>query len=163
MKSYRDKIKEISELMKILEEEKKKGKSIVFTNGCFDLIHVGHIHYLSRAKEKGDILVVALNSDKSITSLKGTKRPLINQSDRLEIVASFEFVDYVVLFDEDTPGRIIKQVKPQILVKGGDYKIDDIVGKEFVEGEGGKVITIPPTEGRSTTNLINIILSKHGK
>ena len=163
MRSYKDKIKEISELTRILEGEKKKGRIVVFTNGCFDLVHVGHIHYLSKAKEKGDILVVALNSDKSVKKLKGTKRPLINEKDRLEIVASFGFVDYVVLFDEDTPRRIIKQVKPQILVKGGDYKIDEIVGREFVEKEGGEVTTIPPTEGRSTTDLINRIVSKHGK
>lgn len=163
MKNYKGKIKKISELTKILDGEKKKGKRVVFSNGCFDLIHVGHIHYLSKAKQKGDILVVALNSDRSVKRLKGVERPLINERDRLEIVASFGFVDYVVLFDEDTPYRVIAQIKPHFLVKGGDYKPDEIVGKEFVEGSGGEVITIPPTSGRSTTDLINRIIARHGK
>lgn len=133
----------------------QRHKKIVFTNGCFDILHIGHIRYLKEAKAKGDILVLGLNSDASVKRLKGTSRPVNNERDRMDMLAEMEFIDYVVLFEEDTPYNLITRVKPDILVKGGDYQVEDIVGADFVRSMGGSVEVIPFVEGKSTTNIIN--------
>lgn len=132
-------------------------KKIVFTNGCFDLIHIGHVKYLRKARALGDVLVVGLNSDSSLRKLKGKGRPIIGEKERAELLSSFYFVDYVVIFGESTPAEIIKFLKPDILVKGADYKLDNIVGRDTVGGYGGIVKTIPLVKNKSTTNLIQKI------
>lgn len=136
-----------------------KGKKIVFTNGCFDILHAGHIEYLSRAKKLGNILVVGLNTDSSVKKIKGAGRPINNQNDRAKVLASLYFVDYVTLINETTPERLIRELKPDILVKGGDWKVKDIVGADFVKSCGGRVKTIPFVKGYSTTSIINKIVS----
>lgn len=132
----------------------QKNKKIVFTNGCFDLLHVGHIRYLQEARKLGDILVVGVNADASVRRLKGPTRPVQNENDRAEILAALGAVDYTVLFSEDTPLELIQKVKPNILVKGGDWKPEQIVGADFVMSHGGKVMSLQFVEGRSTTKLI---------
>lgn len=129
-------------------------KKIVFTNGCFDLLHVGHIRYLQEAKQQGDVLVVGLNSDASVRALKGPSRPIQNENDRAEIMAALGCVDYVALFTEDVPERLIQVVRPDILVKGGDWKVDQISGGVFVQGYGGEVRSLSFVEGKSTTNIV---------
>jgi len=151
------KIKTIIQLKKIIARLKTRGKTIVFTNGCFDLLHYGHVKYLEEAKCKGDILVVAINSDASLRKIKGKKRPLVPEKDRLRMIAALESVDYVTLFKEDTPLRIIKTLRPDVLVKGADWNKDNIVGSDIVLGYGGKVKTVGLIKGRSTTGLIKKI------
>ncbi|MDP2938324.1 MAG: D-glycero-beta-D-manno-heptose 1-phosphate adenylyltransferase, partial [Candidatus Omnitrophota bacterium] len=151
------KIISLSGLKRILTRLRKKRKRIVFTNGCFDLLHFGHVDYLQEAKKKGDILVVAVNSDASIRKIKGKKRPIINEKNRLSVVAALQSVDYVVLFKEDTPLKVIKTLKPDILVKGADWDKKDIVGSDFVLSRGGEVITIKLSKGYSTTDIIKKI------
>lgn len=155
-------IKNHKKLKEILDRLKKSGKKIVFTNGCFDLIHPGHVDYLEKAKSLGDILVVAINSDSSVKRLKGEKRPILNENDRVKIISSFYFVDYVTIFQEDTPYNLIKILIPDILVKGGDWDIDKIVGKDIVEKNGGKVLNIEFKEGYSTSGIIEKILGRWG-
>ncbi|RUM32269.1 MAG: D-glycero-beta-D-manno-heptose 1-phosphate adenylyltransferase [Aquifex sp.] len=147
----------LEELLKILEKE-RKGKRVVFTNGCFDIIHAGHVDYLEKAKKLGDILIVGLNSDSSIRRIKGKKRPIIHQDMRAKVLSSLKPVDYVVIFEEDTPERLIKAIKPDVLVKGGDWELDKIVGRDFVESYGGKVLTIPFEYNISTTKIIQKIV-----
>ncbi len=130
---------------------------IVFTNGCFDILHLGHIHYLYKASNLGGKLIVGVNTDKSVQQIKGKNRPINNESSRANILASLAFVDAVVLFNEDTPKELIKLIKPNILVKGADYKITDIVGSDFVISNGGRVATIPFLKGYSTSQIINSI------
>lgn len=156
------KIKEIEELIPIIEKLKKENKKIVFTNGCFDILHLGHIRYLNEAKKQGDILIVAINSDSSIQELKGSKRPLYPQYVRSEALSALSCVDYVTIFYELDPHKIISKIIPHILVKGGDYQIEEIIGRDVVFAHGGKVITIPEVEGFSTTKLINAIIEKYG-
>ena len=134
---------------------RSENKKIVFTNGCFDIIHPGHIHVLSQAKLLGDILVVGLNSDKSVKNLKGKERPLVNESDRAKILLSIKYVDYVTIFDESTPKDIIKKIKPDTLVKGGDYIVDDIVGSKFVINSGGRAEIVKFLDGYSSSNYID--------
>jgi D-beta-D-heptose 7-phosphate kinase/D-beta-D-heptose 1-phosphate adenosyltransferase len=153
----RAKIKTLKELKKLVSALKSKGKILVFTNGCFDILHYGHIRYLEEAKKKGDILVVAINSDASVKRIKGNKRPIVGEIDRLMTVAALESVDYVTLFKEDTPFRTIKLLKPDILVKGADWNVNDIVGRGIVLSYGGRVSTVQLLKGRSTTNLIKKI------
>lgn len=131
-----------------------QGKKLVFTNGCFDLLHVGHIRYLQEAKACGDLLFVGLNTDESVKKLKGPNRPIQNESDRAEIMAALGCVDFVCLFSEETPEQLIHQVRPQVLVKGGDWKIDQIVGSDFVIKNGGEVKSLQFVDGRSTTKII---------
>ncbi len=140
---------------------KKQDKKIVFTNGCFDILHAGHVEYLQKAKTKGDILVVAVNSDASVKRIKGNQRPIIQQADRGKILAGLASVDYVVIFNQDTPLETIKAMKPDVLIKGADWKINKIAGADFISGYGGKVQTVKLTVGRSTTNIINAILKKY--
>ncbi|MBU5477624.1 D-glycero-beta-D-manno-heptose 1-phosphate adenylyltransferase [Eubacterium sp. MSJ-13] len=132
-------------------------KKIVFTNGCFDILHVGHIRYMQEAAKFGDILVIGLNSDASVRRLKGSERPINNQNDRAEMLSAMEFVDYVIVFDEDTPYGLIKKIHPDVLVKGGDYNPDNVVGRDIVEASGGELKLLPFVEGKSTTNIINKI------
>lgn len=141
----------------ILSRLRSKGKRIVFTNGCFDILHVGHVDYLSRAKRLGDILVVGLNSDSSVRQIKGKHRPVNNERDRARVLSSLGAVDYISIFSESTPQRLIKELKPDILAKGGDWKIKDIVGSDFVRSCGGMVKRIPFVKGYSTTSLIRKI------
>lgn len=129
-------------------------QKIVFTNGCFDVLHFGHVYYLQRAKELGDLLVVGLNSDASVRRLKGESRPVNGEKERAYVLAALSFVDYVVVFEEDTPENLIKIVKPKVLVKGGDYQLSNIVGADFVQQNGGTVTTIPFVEGYSSTRII---------
>lgn len=140
-----------------------RSKKIVFTNGCFDILHIGHIRYLKEAKAKGDILVLGLNSDESVKRLKGPHRPVNKQQDRVDMLAEMEFIDYVVVFEEDTPYNLITKVKPDILIKGGDYEPDKIVGADFVRSNGGSVEVIPFVEGKSTTNIINAMKRLEGE
>ena len=133
-------------------------KTIVFTNGCFDLLHLGHIDYLSKAADQGDILVIGLNSDISVRKIKGNKRPVLNEEARSVILASLRFVNSVVLFDEETPYDLINFIQPDILIKGSDYKPDDIVGADIVLGRGGRVITIDFLQGYSSSEIINKII-----
>ncbi len=151
------KIKNLPQLKKIVSGLKAKGKKIVFTNGCFDLLHYGHVKYLQDAKRSADVLVVAINSDASVRRIKGSLRPIVSQFDRLRTIAELESVDYVALFGEDTPLKTIKTLKPDIIIKGSDWKKNKIAGAEFVSSYGGKVKTIKLVSGRSTTQLINKI------
>ena len=140
--------------------ENHKSKKVVFTNGCFDILHVGHIRYLQEAATLGDILVVGVNSDDSVRRLKGLSRPVNNEQDRMEMLSALGFIDYVTLFDEDTPYELIKKIQPDVLVKGGDYKSEEVVGRDIVEARGGRLELIPFVEGKSTTNIINKINQK---
>lgn len=137
--------------------EDNKEKTIVFTNGCFDILHVGHKRYLEQASALGDVFVIGVNSDASVKRLKGPSRPVNSEQDRMEILSALGFVDYVVLFDEDTPYELIKKIQPDILVKGGDYTVDKVVGRDIVEARGGRVELIPFVDGKSTTSIINKI------
>ena len=152
------KIKKSSELSGLLSRLRSKGKKIVFTNGCFDILHVGHVDYLSKARRLGDVLVVGLNSDSSVKKIKGKGRPINKEPDRAKVISSLCFVDYIISFNETTPENLIKKVKPDILVKGGDWKTEDIVGGSFVRSYGGKVKNIPFVKGYSTTSFIKKIV-----
>ncbi len=159
----REKIKGREELERILDDLKAKGRRIVFTNGCFDLLHVGHIRYLEKAKTLGDIMVVGVNSDRSVRHLKGPDRPILSERERAEILSGLSCVDYVTIFDEADPLDLITTLRPHVLVKGGDWTREDVVGKEVVEGSGGKVIILPFVQGSSTSNLITTILKRYEK
>jgi D-glycero-beta-D-manno-heptose 1-phosphate adenylyltransferase len=153
------KIQAISRLKKIAGTLKRQGKKIVFTNGCFDILHVGHVRYLTKARKMGDLLIVGLNTDRSVRMIKGDKRPIVPEKERAEVLAALEIVDFVVLFDEPDPLRLIAALKPDILVKGADWSKGEIVGREVVEKAGGKVARIPLVPGSSSTNVIEKILS----
>jgi D-beta-D-heptose 7-phosphate kinase/D-beta-D-heptose 1-phosphate adenosyltransferase len=136
----------------------KAGKKVVFTNGCFDLLHLGHVSLFKKAKSMGDILIVAINSDKSLSCFKGPKRPLISEKDRAKLLLSLKSIDYVVVFNEHTPKELLSELRPDVLVKGGDYKLSEIIGREYVK----KVYRFPFVKGKSTTNLINLIVKRYG-
>lgn len=152
---------ELEELKKIVGLAKSAGKKVVFTNGCFDIIHGGHIEFLQKAKSLGDILVVGLNTDDSVRNLKGDGRPIKTEQERANILSAFKFIDYITLFNEDTPEKLIREIRPDILVKGNDYKIDEVVGREIVEGYGGHVELIPVLKDHSTTMTLEKILASH--
>lgn len=147
------KIVTIEDLLQIKEE--RKNEQMVFSNGCFDILHVGHVRYLNEARSFGDYLVIGLNSDRSVHQLKGPDRPINQQDSRAVMLAALAFVDYVVIFDEETPLVLIQQLLPDILVKGSDYDPKDIVGGKEVIANGGKVVTVPLVEGFSSTKIIN--------
>ncbi|RKY83134.1 D-glycero-beta-D-manno-heptose 1-phosphate adenylyltransferase [candidate division KSB1 bacterium] len=151
------KIKTLKELKQIVDKLKKQGKKIVFTNGCFDLLHVGHIRYLQKAKKLGDILIVAINSDDSVKKIKGKSRPIIPAEERSEVIAALECVDYVVIFHETLPNRVIETLKPDIHVKGGDYSVNELPEAKIVKSYGGKVIILDKIEGHSTSEIIRRI------
>jgi D-beta-D-heptose 7-phosphate kinase/D-beta-D-heptose 1-phosphate adenosyltransferase len=150
-------IKSRAEIKKIRTELRSSNKKVVFTNGCFDLIHSGHVDYLVKAKEMGDVLILALNTDESISRIKGKNRPILKQDERAFIVSNLKPVDYVTFFDEDTPAEIINDLVPDVLVKGADWAIDKIVGRDVVESNGGEVKTIKFVNDQSTSNIIKII------
>lgn len=154
-------IKSRTEIKLIREQLKQQNKKVVFTNGCFDLIHSGHVDYLVKAKEMGDVLILALNSDLSIRSIKGDKRPILKQDERAFIVSNLKPVDYVIFFNEDTPAEIISELVPDVLVKGADWAIEKIVGREIVEVNGGEVKTINFVNDQSTSNIIKIIKERY--
>lgn len=144
----------VQQMLPLLQQWRKKNYTVVFTNGCFDIIHQGHVTYLNEAKALGDKLVVGLNTDASVQRLKGPQRPVVGQLARAQVLASMRFVDAVVMFDEDTPLQLITSIMPNVLTKGADYSIENIVGSKFVIDAGGKVITIPMVEGFSSSAII---------
>lgn len=154
------KIVDLETAKKLVTDWKLAGKKVVFTNGCFDIVHLGHIDYLEKAKGKGDKMVLGLNTDASVRRLKGEKRPLVNEYARSRMMAALEFVDAVILFDEQTPLKLIETLMPDILVKGNDYAVENIVGAKEVMANGGKVETVEIIEGYSTTEIINKILNQ---
>jgi D-beta-D-heptose 7-phosphate kinase/D-beta-D-heptose 1-phosphate adenosyltransferase len=159
----KEKIKDKENLCRIIERLKEEGQRIVFTNGCFDLLHVGHIRYLEKAKTFGDLLVVGINSDASVRTLKGPTRPVLPEEERAEILSGLWCVDYITIFNEPTPLELIVSLKPHFLVKGGDWTKETTVGKELVERSGGEVIILPFVQGCSTSNLIETILKRYEK
>jgi len=158
-----DKVKKLEELKKIRAELKRANKKVIFTNGCFDIIHVGHVRLLREAKKQGDALVLAINSDASVRALKGGKRPYVPEAERAEVMAGLESVDYVIIFNELDPLQVITELEPDVLVKGGDWSVDTIIGRDVVEGAGGKVISLPFVDGLSTTNIIQRILEGNAR
>jgi D-beta-D-heptose 7-phosphate kinase/D-beta-D-heptose 1-phosphate adenosyltransferase len=161
-RGFMDKIKTFSQIQEIVNSLKAQNKKIVFTNGCFDIVHSGHVDYLKKAKQLGDVLIVGLNSDSSVKSIKGKQRPINNQNDRAVVLGAFYFVDYVVIFDQSTPYELINVIKPDILVKGSDWNNKTIVGSDIVSENGGKVVLIEYLEGKSTTTIIEKILKNYG-
>jgi len=157
----KSKIKTQDELRELIEDLHTAGKKVVFTNGCFDLIHTGHVRYLKIARGYGDVLVVAINSDDSIRRIKGDKRPVMPQEERAEVLAALSMVDYVTMFEEDDPHRVIAELMPDVLVKGGDWDVENIIGRDLVEANGGKVYSIPYIEGSSTTTIIERVVKKY--
>src|ERR671932_217513 len=151
------KILSIAELHKERARLQEEGKRLVFTNGCFDILHVGHVRYLQSARELGDALLVAVNSDRSVRALKGEGRPVMNEGERAEMLAALSPVDFVTVFDEESPRALIAELLPDVLVKGGDYAPEEIHGREEVERAGGRVLSLPFVEGASTTNIIERI------
>ncbi len=158
-----DKIKSLGEIVQIRAELRRDGKKLVFTNGCFDLLHAGHVSYLTQARALGDALVVGLNSDESVRALKGKGRPIIPAAERAEILAALECVDYVFVFDDLTPQRVVDAIVPDVLVKGADWGLGEIVGRDTVEKAGGVVRNIPLLEGASTSAIITKVLNSFGK
>ena len=155
----RNKVFSRTALKPIIAKLKKQGKKIVFTNGCFDLIHAGHVTLFAKARSLGDVLIVAINSDRSLKKLKGPKRPLVGEKLRAKVIAALESVNFVTVFGEQTPAEILAELRPDILVKGGDYKIEEIVGRESVK----KVVRVPLVKGQSTTALIKLIAGRYAK
>ena len=144
-----------------LEDLRSAGKRVVFTNGCFDILHIGHVRYLSAAKKEGDLLVVGLNSDQSVRLIKGKRRPIVQQDQRLGIIASLQVVDYVTLFDEPDPLKLIQLLKPTILVKGADWSADEIIGADFVKASGGRVVRVSLVQEASTSRIIERIIKNY--
>jgi len=145
-----------------VEHRRRRGEKIAFTNGCFDILHVGHVRYLEEARKTGDFLILALNSDASVRAIKGEKRPLVPEQERAEVVASLAAVDYVTLFDETTPLKLIEYLRPDCLVKGGDWREEAVVGRDSVRSWGGRVVLVPVVEGASTTNIVEKIRQVYG-
>jgi rfaE bifunctional protein nucleotidyltransferase chain/domain len=161
LQKIKNKIFALEDLKDLRKVWKKEGKKVVFTNGCFDLIHLGHIDYLSKASDLGDRFIIAVNSDRSVSKLKGAGRPIKDELTRTMLLASFNFVDAIFIFNEDTPQKVISELLPDVLVKGGDYDIKEIVGYNEVTKNGGKVVTIPFVEGYSTTNYEQKIIDNY--
>jgi len=161
MQNIRRKILTWDELKEIRAQLKREGRRVVLTNGCFDIIHPGHIRYLQQARDLGDALIVALNSDESVRALKGQQRPIFTQDERAEIMAALSFVGYVTIFLQDTPRDLIATLLPDLLVKGGDWSPENIVGREEIEAVGGRVLSLPFVEGSSTTDVIERILQRY--
>ncbi|MCU0553386.1 MAG: D-glycero-beta-D-manno-heptose 1-phosphate adenylyltransferase [Syntrophales bacterium] len=151
-----------AELKTVIDRLKREGKKVIFTNGCFDILHAGHTRYLSEARKLGDVLVLALNSDRSVRALKGPMRPIVPEAERAEVLAALSSVDYVTVFDEMTPLALIEFLRPDVIVKGGDWAEKDIVGADAVRTWGGRVAVMPELEGASTTNIIEKILQVCG-
>ncbi len=154
------KLKTVSELTQLAAAVRRDGRRVVFTNGCFDLLHIGHTRYLQEARALGDLLIVAINSDASVSALKGPERPLVPEGERAEVLAALACVDYVTIFDAPDPGDVIAAIQPDVLAKGGDWPVERIVGREVVESRGGRVVSIPLVPGASTTGLVRRILER---
>jgi rfaE bifunctional protein nucleotidyltransferase chain/domain len=154
------KIKTLDEIVKLRARLRELRKKLVFTNGCFDILHVGHVRYLNQARAQGDALIVGVNSDRSVREIKGEPRPVLPELERAEVVAALASVDYVFIFDDTTPQRVIEAIVPDILVKGADWNISDIVGRDTVEKAGGAVLNIPLVAGSSTTEIIRKVLDR---
>ena len=159
----RSKILKLSDLVKVLESLREAGKRIVFTNGCFDILHAGHVRYLTAARSKGDALILGLNSDVSVKSIKPENRPIVSQDQRAEVLAGLACVDYITIFDDPDPLVLIQTVKPDVLIKGADWKETDIIGSDVVKSYGGKVIRIEVVPGISTSRIIQRILRLYGR
>lgn len=157
------KVRSLEELVQIVRERRALGHRVVFTNGCFDLLHRGHTHLLEQARHLGDLLIVGLNSDASVRRLKGPSRPVLPQAERAELLSALAAVDYVVIFEEADPGSTIAALEPDVLVKGADWAREAVVGREVVEARGGRVVVIPLVEGASTTGIIQRILGRAGR
>ena len=157
------KIKSLNEIIQARARLRDLGKKLVFTNGCFDILHVGHIRYLNQARSFGDVLVVGINSDRSVREIKGDSRPIIPESERAEVLAALSCVDFVFIFDDPTPKRVIDAIVPDVLVKGADWGISEIVGRDAVESAGGVVLNVPLVEGSSTTEIIQKVVKRFGK
>ena len=157
LEKINDKIFGLEFLMKNIDQWRNENKKIVFTNGCFDLIHLGHIELLASSSDLGDVLIIGVNSDSSIQKLKGENRPIIEEDSRVKQLAALEFVDAVILFNESTPQKLIEKIKPDVITKGGDYKAENVVGNEVVTQKNGQVVIIPLTQGYSTTSLLKKI------
>jgi len=153
------KFKKLADLVNIRSQLKRQGKKVVFTNGCFDLLHSGHIHLFREAKKKGDVFIVAVNDDASIKKIKGASRPIFPLKERIEILGAIEDIDYLVSFSEETPQKIIARLLPDVLVKGGDWRPEEVVGKREVEEAGGEVVIIPYLEGSSSSDIVKRIVS----
>jgi rfaE bifunctional protein nucleotidyltransferase chain/domain len=158
-----DRFFEPSKLAPILQALQEQGKKVVFTNGVFDLLHLGHVTYLKEARAQGDLLVVALNSDASVKRIKGPLKPLIPLAERAEMLLALDCVDYATSFEEADPFNVIQALQPDVLVKGGDWALDKIIGGDLVKARGGKVMNIPVVEGRSTTNVIQTVVERYGQ
>jgi len=159
--NFHSKILSQERLTAVFEGYRQTEQKIVFTNGCFDLLHAGHVRYLQKARNLGDLLVLGLNSDGSIRRIKGEKRPLLHQTERAQILAALDCVDYIIIFEEDTPLKLIQLIRPAILAKGGDYAADEVVGRDFVESYGGELVLIEFEAGKSTTNIIDEVLTRY--
>ena len=157
------KIKSLKEIVQVRARLRELGKKLVFTNGCFDILHIGHVRYLNQARALGDALVVGVNSDRSVREIKGESRPIVSELERAEVLAALACVDLVFIFDDFTPKRVIDAIVPDVLVKGADWSIDEIVGRDTVENAGGVVLNVPLVEGSSTTEIIQRILEHFGK
>jgi len=157
-----EKIKTLEEIKLELNKARIQGKKIVTTNGCFDILHVGHVRYLQEAKEFGDILVVAVNSDDSVKAIKGDKKPLVPEDERAELLAALECVDYVMIFPELNPIKFLEELRPDVHVKGGDYTLEKVIERKTVESFGGEMRVVSGVSGKSTTNIINLILERYG-
>ena len=159
----RSKILKLSDLLQVIEGLRKAGKRIVFTNGCFDILHVGHVRYLTAARSKGDALVLGLNSDASVKSIKPDNRPIVSQDQRAEVLAGLACVDYITIFDEPDPLALIQTIKPDVLIKGADWKEAEIIGSDVVRSYGGSVVRIEIVPGISTSGIIQRILELYGR
>jgi len=157
-----EKIKTLEEIKLELNKARIQGKKIVTTNGCFDILHVGHVRYLQEAKEFGDILVVAVNSDDSVKAIKGDKKPLVPEDERAELLAALECVDYVMIFPELDPIKFLEELRPDVHVKGGDYTLEKVIERKTVESFGGEMRVVSGVSGKSTTNIIKLILERYG-
>ena len=155
------KIVTLKDLVQKVGDFRKSGKRVVFTNGCFDILHVGHVRYLAAARSEGDILVVGLNSDESVRSIKGGKRPIVCQDQRAEVLAGLWCVDYIVLFDDPDPLKLIQTIKPDVLVKGDDWPEENIIGADFVKAKGGQVVRVSVVPDISTSRIIQKIVKMH--
>ena len=153
---------DLDALRRVVKKAREGGRKVVFTNGCFDIIHAGHVQYLREAKALGDLLIVGVNSDRSVRAIKGDRRPIIPEEERLEVLSALECVDYLILFDDPTPLRLIQEIGPDVLVKGEDWKMEEIVGREVVEERGGRVVRVPFRRKVSTTGIIERICRLYG-
>ena len=157
-----DKILDRTTLKENLDMLRKEGKKIAFTNGCFDILHVGHVRYLKEARKTADVLVLALNSDSSVQTIKGPKRPLVPEKERAEVLAALECIDFITIFPEPTPLELICLLRPDVLIKGGDWAEEQVVGRKEIRQWGGRVEIIPEVAGKSTTNIVDKVMAVHG-